>query len=99
MLSRLFEEGALLMPELISVAQHISIYRRARSKAFAGWGHREPAIGAGDGLERHVADSKRHPGIFNLFEQDDFSNADALGNLARQRQGEPPSRPKARQPG
>src|SRR5258708_37495330 len=98
-LTRIFEEGALLMSELISVEQHISIYRRARSKTFAGCGHREPAIGAGDGLKRHLADRKQHPGALISFEQDDFGNADARGNLALKRQGhrllprQPPGQP------
>src|SRR6266700_2951401 len=95
--SRLFEEGTLLMSELTSVAQHISIYRRARSKTFAGGGYCKPGIGTGDGLERQVADRKRHPDIFKLFERDDFGNADARGNLALKRQGEPLSRAKAGQ--
>ena len=61
----------------ISVPQNISINRRSRSKTFAASRHREAAIGAGDGLERHLADRKRHPGAIISFEQDDFGDADA----------------------
>src|SRR6202040_1501918 len=52
----------------ISVPQHIGIYRRPRSKTLAACGYREPGIGAGGGLERHVADRKRHPAAIVSFD-------------------------------
>src|SRR5712691_4158985 len=85
-LSWFFGIGAFVISELISVPQHIGIDRRARSKTLSPARHGQPCIGAGDCLEREVADRERHPGPVIYFQQNDLGNADARGNLAYQRQ-------------
>jgi hypothetical protein len=75
----------LVILELIP--QHIGIDRRCRSETLRYARYRQPRISAGNRLKGEIADRQRHPGAFDFFEQDDFGDADAGGNLARQRQG------------
>src|SRR5882757_10970415 len=85
-LSWFFGIGAFVISELISVPQHIGIDRRARSKTLSPARYGQPCIGAGDCLEREVADRERHPGPVIYFQHKDLGDAHDRGNIAYQRQ-------------
>src|SRR5580692_8899995 len=89
--SRLFGEGAVMSELMSSVPQYIGIGRRARSETLRPARYHQPRFGAGDCPKREIADGQRNPGFIRPFEQDNFSDADLGGNLARQRQGLPQS--------
>ncbi len=78
--------GALVMSEPInpiSVPQHIGIDRRARSIALGPARHRQPCVGAGDRLEREVADRQRQPAALALVAAARFRRCPTLEAILR----------------
>ena len=78
--TRCFGEGALVMQEPInpiSIPQHIGIDRRARSMALGPAWHCQPCVGAGDRVEREVADRQRQPAALDPLQQHEFGDAHA----------------------
>src|SRR4029079_18658377 len=75
LLSRSFAEGVLVIPELISVPQHIGIDRAACRKSFRGAWYYKPGFSAGDRLQRQFAQRQRGPHILLPFQQHDFGDA------------------------